>query len=296
MIDAPEFHLTDRPARPAGQLPWYRRFAKQIVISIAASMIGGVIVNATSLAVGVQYASALVIHTFGDPFARGRAAAKELEEKARSGGNYPSVPVVPVLSNPLRASPAELEARARLKEEERDRKEAAERSRYIARAKAVDFPCETDWTLDDFKARVPVAEKKFKEAEERKPLLAQARELKMLVDEDWDNDMLKAEILEERAFQRADLVYQEQLRRHQEAVRQREELIATGPNGKCPDRRCGHQLHLSPNRKSSRYVCPKCQGHFAVSQARACYTPPPMPREPFPPQRKTPGLLKRAFG
>lgn len=103
MIESQEFRLTDRPMRPLGQVPWYRRFGKQIVFSVFASMIGGAIVNGTSLAVGVQYASAIVVRTFGDPFARGREVAKEAKEKVQQTVGH--TPAVPVPVNPLGQPP-----------------------------------------------------------------------------------------------------------------------------------------------------------------------------------------------
>ena len=286
MSDAPEFRLTDRPVKPPGQVPFYRRFAKQIVFSVIGSMVAGMIINATSLAVGVQYASAIIVRTFGDPFARGKEVAKEVKERVQKTIDH-TPGTVPVPINPLHQPPVPVLDLVKHHEEE-------QRKKYIARADAVGLKHDDDWDLAKFKVEVPKAEDKFKEAEERKPLLAQARELKMLVDEDWDNKMLKAEIMEEKRFQKDDAIYQELLRRHQEALRQRENLIANGPNARCPNRQCGHMFRTK--RTKGEYICPRCRGFFPITQAKASYTPPPMPREPFPPQRKPPGFFKRVFG
>ncbi len=276
------------------------RFAKQIAMSIIASIIAAMILNFTGIKKAVLYVASLAIHVGGDPLTGDDGLAKKLKVKLDDFPKHPPgtvplpVPVgVPNL-NPFHESPGEIAAREQRKREERERKEAAERAKWIARASAVGLEYSDDWTNEDFKVKVPIAEDKAAYNAERKSLLAIATDLKMPVNDDWSNKDLKQAIKEEKEWQWLDGDFQERKRRWLEAMEHYREFLLTGPNSRCPDRKCGYTLRFSPSR-TGKYVCPKCHGHFTVSQARACYSPPPPPKEPLPPRRK-PSLLKRLFG
>ena len=278
--------------------PLLHRFGKQILMSVIASIIAASIVNTTGIVRAVRYAASIIVHTTGDIVTGDDGLAKKIQDKA---GDYTKdhpgtlpVPVGGLSLNPFGKTPAQLAAEAERLRQERERKEAAERAKWIARAEAVGLEYSDDWTNEDFKVKVPNAEQQAAYDAERKSLLATAAELKMIVNDDWNNKDLKQAIKEEKEFQWLDTEYQARKRRWLETVAERNELLLTGPNARCPDRRCGYQLRFSPSR-TGKYVCPHCHGHYTVSQARSCFVPPPVPREPLPPRRK-PSLLKRMFG
>jgi hypothetical protein len=298
MREETEVRLPNRPRAEGGQeKSLFQRFAKQIAMSIIASIVAGLILNFTGIKKAVLTACSIAVHVGGDPISGKDGIAKKLEDKYDNIAKKPhgTIPAgIPNL-NPLHKTPEEMAALAAQKQQERERKETAERNKLVARADAVGLAHDDDWTLEKFKVEVPLAEQRAREAAERKSLLAQAKELKMTVDDDWDNKTLKEEIKEEKAFQQADGEYQQAMRRYKEAMERYKWNIANGPNARCPNPRCGHTVRFKPSRINTQFICSKCTGVFTVRMAMANWTAPPAPREPQPPKRK-PSLIKRIFG
>jgi predicted Zn-ribbon and HTH transcriptional regulator len=274
-----------------------QKFGKQILMSIAASLIAGCILNATGILKAVRYASSIVIHTTGDPW------------PLKGPDQFPNIPRLPhgpiglppvKLPNgsPIHKSPEQIEAEEKARKAREAEKAQAERRGLEARAERLKLPYDKEWTLEKLKLEVEDAEQELREAErerqeneKKRPLLARADTIKLLVDKTLPYKTLKEQVEKGEKEYEADAKFQADLRQYEKNLEVREYLLKRGPNARCLNPKCHYQFRTE--RKSGQAFCPKCRGLFNIIQYRANMPPPPMPMYP---KRDDPNLLDRVKG
>jgi hypothetical protein len=199
------------------------------------------------------------------------------------GGLIP--PVVPSIHK----TPEQIAAGEERDAAERQRKEDSRRNELMARADLIKFSYESSWTTEKLDVEVRNAEREAASQKERGPLLERAEKVGFAVDPTSDNATLRKGVEAAEKHAAAMDRYKAEHEKWEKRMEVYAESLKHGPTASCLG--CHYAMRISPAR-TGKGVCPRCHGHFTISQARAAYRPPAPPREPLPPSDK-PGLLER---
>lgn len=265
---------------------WLKRHGKRIAGGLACSCVATAIFQFAHLKQAVLYACSAVIHVGGDPLTGEGGIIKKAHDKLESiegqiRKEAHKIPAIPTQMPTLHKSPEQLEAEARLKEEKEKRQTESKRKIVIAKLESLGVRFDGEASLEKLQVELTDAEEMLR----KRPLLDHADKIGLHVDPKEPYDVLKNRIKEAEL----DADYQEQVRQYEKKLEFRQNIIASY-NARCPNRRCGRPFKATA--KSGEFRCPKCSAIYTPSQARANWSPPPMPP---PPKRKT-GVMDRVKG
>ena len=274
----------------------------KIFWGVFSSGIVAIIMNFIGLKWFLIHVIALVLSLFGKdsyiikPTDAVKAAATETFEKAK-GEARRSAPVglPPVMPVPGfgHKTPEQLKIEAEQKEAERQRKQREETATLQARAAVVKFEIDKEWTLERLRLEVPKAEERVEEAEKKKPWLQRADKIGLEVDPGWDSKALRKQVEDAEEDLANDAKYQAEHRAWERAMEEYKHQLAHGVNARCTNPRCRRPMRISPSSAKRTLQCKACLTQFGGSRAMALWTPPPPPKEPVPPGKKS--FLARIF-
>ena len=271
--------------QPISQKPLLQRFAKQIAFGVLCSCIATAIVQFAHIKQAVLYACSAITFIGGDPLRGEKGAIKKAENKLKDfeekiESKVSKVKHLPAHLPSLHKTPEQLETEARLKEEKEKRQNESKRKVVVAKLEALGVPFDSEASLEKLQVELKEAE----EMQRKKPLIERADNMGLHIDPNEPYALLEKRIKEAED----DAYFQEQVRQYDRRIAAREQLIAEGPNARCVNPRCHYQFRTK--QKVGNYRCPRCRVMSTFGQARACWTPPPMPP---PPQHRKPGAIDR---
>jgi hypothetical protein len=207
-------------------------------------------------------------------------------------------------------TPEQVAAEAARKEADRKHKEESEIRMWQAKADAIKFSYDKDWTVEKYRVEVPLAEKRVaqlardeeqrrqdeerrkEEQEQRRLWIDRATKVGFGVNPDLPLKEMKKQVEEAEAYVKADEAYQLAHRRWEEAMEDYRRMLARGPNARCPDRRCNFAFRVHTTNTMRSAMCVSCKYVAARMVFLAQWKNPPAPKEPAPPTIN-PGMVGR---
>ncbi len=291
--------LIDRPRINVSRLlpPWLAWLVRGVICSLIAMAIW----NQVPVWNAIRYVAAGIVHTTGDPLTgEGGIVTQAEEEYKKLKGRAPHIPVG--IPNPLhKKSPEQIEDDRRRKEAEDRRREESEIRSLQARADVIGFSYNISWPVEKYRVEVPAAEGRAcaekdreKEAMERKALINRGTKANLGVNPELPLEELRKQVEEAERELKANVDYQLELRRFEEAKWQYDEEARRGPNARCPVPKCRFPLRLHTTNPTWQAMCPSCNYVTSRRVFLAQWRKPPPPQEPTPP-RMNKGILGRFF-